>query len=163
MAWRFRRGTRDDLPRVYELIDQRIRWMDEVGICQWNVTDYWGCYPPAHYQRAVDMGCLHVLCDEDGCIAALAVLWEEDPRWPEDGAAAYYVHHLTSGLDVHGAGEKLLNCCYALAQQTGKDYLRLDCAVDNPVLNTYYQRQGYQPAGHCVDGLYEGVLRQKRT
>lgn len=163
MTWHFQQGTRADLPRVYELIDQRIRWMDAKGIRQWNVTDYWGCYPPAHYERAVDMRCLHVLRRGNGPIAAVAVLWEEDERWHGDAAPAYYVHHLTTALDAPGVGEIMLAECYELARRRGKMFLRLDCAVDNPVLNAYYERQGFAPAGSCVDGLYEGVLRQKRT
>ena len=163
MTYHFQRGIRADLPRVYELIDQRIHWMDEKGIRQWNVTDYWGCYPPAHYERAVDMGCLYVLRQAGGVIVAVAVLWEEDERWHGDSATAYYVHHLTTALGERGAGEIMLAECYALARRQGKEFLRLDCAVDNPVLNAYYQRQGFEPAGQCVDGLYKGVLRQKGT
>jgi hypothetical protein len=42
-----------------------------------------------------------------------------------------------------------------------KAFLRLDSAIDNPALTRYYEALGYLPAGHCVDGLYEGILRQK--
>lgn len=162
-AYRFGPASSADLPRVYQLIDARIRWMDEKGIRQWNVTDYWGCYPPAHYQRAVDMGCMHLLRRENGEIVCMAVLWEEDPRWPEDGVPAYYVHHLVTALDAPGAGRAILRHCEAYAARQGKHYLRLDCAVDSPVLNTYYGSQGYEPAGECADGLYTGILRQKRV
>lgn len=161
--YRFARGGLDDLPDMYALIDARIRWMDETGIRQWNVTDYWGCYPPEHYEKAARAGCVYTLRDARGALAAAAVLWEEDPRWPGDNPPAYYVHHLASALGAKGAGEALLDCCYRLAQENGKAYLRLDCAQDSPALNAYYQRQGFESAGFCVDGLYSGILRQKKT
>ena len=49
-----------------------------------------------------------------------------------------------------------------MAVSEGKEYLRLDCAVDNPVLNEYYESMGYETAGHCQDGPYYGVRREKR-
>lgn len=162
-AWAFGPASPADLPRVFELIDSRIRWMDEKGIRQWNVTDYWGCYPPEHYRRAVDMGCMHLLRRPDGEIVCMAVLWHEDPRWPTDGVPAFYVHHLVTALDAPGVGREMLRRCEGYAAAMGKRFLRLDCAVDSPVLNAYYKQQGYAPAGQCVDGLYAGVLRQKRV
>ena len=41
MHYELKRGTLSDLPQVYKIIDDRIHWMDAVGIRQWNVTDYW--------------------------------------------------------------------------------------------------------------------------
>ena len=39
----FRRAEEHEVDEVFELIMARVRWMDEVGIRQWNVTDYAGC------------------------------------------------------------------------------------------------------------------------
>ena len=44
----------------------------------------------------------------------------------------------------------------------GKRYLRLDSAVGNQTLEEYYTSRGYVEAGQCVDGLYRGILRQKK-
>ena len=44
----------------------------------------------------------------------------------------------------------------------GKQYLRLDSAVGNKTLEDYYESRGYRTVGTCVDGLYEGILRQKK-
>ena len=40
--------------------------------------------------------------------------------------------------------------------------MRLDSAVGNKTLETYYTSRGYVEAGRCKDGLYEGILRQKK-
>ena len=49
---------------------------------------------------------------------------------------------------------------YTKAQ--GKAYMRLDSAIGNETLERYYVSRGYTEAGRCVDGLYKGILRQKK-
>lgn len=51
MDYEFKPGELTDLPQVYDIIDERIHWMDQVGIKQWNVTDYWDCYPESYYKK----------------------------------------------------------------------------------------------------------------
>jgi hypothetical protein len=40
--------------------------------------------------------------------------------------------------------------------------MRLDSAVGNKNLERFYASRGYVEAGTCKDGLYEGILRQKK-
>ena len=146
---------------VYQIIDARIHWMDRVGILQWNTTDYWGVYPKEHYLRLARQGDLFVLVGEDRVLGVGALL-REDPRW-EDGfeISAYYLHHFATVLDKKGIGQKMLSLLEQYTRKTGKERLRLDCAVDNDFLNRYYEEKGYSLCGCCVDGLYEGNLREK--
>ncbi len=163
MDYTFEPARTSDLERVYELIDQRIRWMDEVGIRQWNVTDYWGVYPKEHYMACLERGELYVMRRKrDGLPVGVAVLYESDPRWEDAPAAnACYLHHFATDLTEKGIGTKMLNAMETLAARKGKSFLRLDCSIDNPKLNDYYQRAGYEPAGHCIDGVYHGTRREK--
>ena len=158
----FRAAERDEVPAVFDLIMARVRWMDKVGIRQWNVTDYAGCYPPAHYEAARERGDLFVLTDEEG-IAACAVLLQEDERWPEalQAEPAFYLHHLASRIGAKGAGRRFLQMAEEYALTQGKTRFRLDSADDNTFLAEYYTAQGYVPVGTCVDGLYTGILREK--
>lgn len=160
----FARGTLADLPQVYTIIDERIRWMDEVGIEQWNVTDYWDCYPKSYYEKAVHDGNLYVLKEAGGDrITGVAVLYESDERWAkQQGPAAYYVHHLATRIGEKGAGKEMLAFCEKQAAADRKEYLRLDCAIDNPKINAYYDKLRYDYAGTCVDGKYAGNLREKK-
>ena len=41
----FRQIKKEELSEMFSLILQRIEWMDEVGIEQWNCTDYANVYP----------------------------------------------------------------------------------------------------------------------
>ena len=161
---------------IFALIDARIRWMDEMGIEQWNKSDYWKCYPRSYYFDAIGERKLYVVkeadCDrscgeegreEDGrCgrIAAAVVLRDADGRWPDDGRALY-VHNLVTALDAGGAGAALLRFCERLAAERGKEFLRLDCAASNRRLNDYYEEQGYTLRGNVSDGAYAGNLREK--
>lgn len=160
--YRFAQGTLADLPRFYQLISARIAWMDQMGIRQWNTTDYWSVYPESHYEALTERGEFYILRRaQDGLLVAGAALYEQDPRWPDCTPPAFYVHHLTTDRAAAGAGRELLRRCEDLARRRGKVCLRLDCAVDNAPLNRYYEEQGYLFAGTCIDGAYSGNLRQK--
>ena len=136
--------------------------MDEVGIHQWNDTDYDGVYPPAYYEECYEKGELYGLFSADGEMLAASALKERDSRWKEDGESAYYVHHLASRIGARGAGALCLSFIEEHARKVGKAYVRLDSAVDNAVLTAYYEARGYLPVGRCVDGAYEGILREKK-
>lgn len=150
------------LEAVYGLIDQRIRWMDEKGIAQWNVMDYWGAYPREHYAELMRRGELYVLKRPDRRIVSAAALYEEDERWVDAAELpAFYVHHFTSDVHQKGAGRAMLRKIEALARERGKACIRLDCSDDNARLNRYYEDVGYLPAGFCTDGPYRGIRREK--
>ena len=160
----FRRAEEHEVDEVFELIMARVRWMDEVGIRQWNVTDYAGCYPLAHYEAARQRGDLFVMTDEEGAILACAVLRQDDERWPQamqEAHPAFYLHHLATRVGAKGAGRMFLQLAEEHAMNQGKTRFRLDSADDNAFLADYYTKQGYVPVGTCVDGLYSGILREK--
>ena len=93
-------------------------------------------------------------------IAGAAVLLEDDDQW-DDTPPAYYVHNLVGSLDSRGAGGAILDFVEQMAVRHHKKYVRLDCSIDNPELNTYYEKRGYHLAGQCQEGPYIGNRRQK--
>ena len=147
---------------MFSLIEARIRWMDEVGIEQWNKTHYTEVYPLEYYEGYRKRGGVFVLIDMyDGALAAAAVIKTQDERWPENDVKAYYLHNFASDIRKKGAGSVFLERMETYAKLNGMDYMRLDSAVGNEPLKYYYAVRGYTPCGTCVDGLYEGILRQK--
>ena len=161
-ATAFRPLLRCEVADMRALILSRVAWMEEVGIHQWNDTDYDGVYPPAYYEECFERGELFGLFSAEGEMLAVAALKESDARWEADGARAYYVHHLASRIGARGAGSACLFAIEAHARKTGKTHVRLDSAVDNPTLTAYYTSRGYTPVGCCIDGAYEGILREKK-
>ena len=161
MEFVLRPALAQDMEAIYAILDGRIRWMDRVGIRQWNTTDYWGCYPQSHYIRLAQTGELMVFL-ENGILTGVGALLREDPRW-EDGreVSAYYLHHFATALTHPGAGSRMLKALEDYTRTQGMQRLRLDCAVDNDFLNRYYESRGYPMCGSCIDGAYEGNLREK--
>lgn len=146
---------------IYALYEQRVQWMDSIGLQQWNATDYLNVYPLTYYQDLQRSGSLYMLRQNKQMIGALALL-KKDTYWPDcDTASAYYIHHLVSDRNCKGAGKFMLEQAEKIAVNNGKRFLRLDCAIDNTALNQYYQKLGYIHVGICQDGPYIGNRLEK--
>lgn len=158
----FRPAEVHEVQAVFDLIMRRVAWMDTVGIRQWNTTKYGERYPLSYYEEKRQMGELFLLEDtEAGEILAVGALFHEDERWPEK-ANARYLHHLASQVGKKGMGSIFLSEAEIYIAKEGAEYMRLDSAVGNAVLEQYYTARGYTEAGYCEDGLYRGILRQKK-
>lgn len=163
MKYVFRLARETEIPAIFELYVRRVQWMDEVGIHQWNETDYLSAYPEAYYREELQNGNLFVLEDEAGTLCGAVVLLQDDERWEEEPEQrALYVHNLVTDRKQAGAGKAILRETENLAQERGLQAVRLDCAVENRALNAWYEGQGYFPAGFCTDGPYHGQRREKR-
>jgi GNAT superfamily N-acetyltransferase len=167
MEYLFEKAGMESMESVYALIDQRIEWMDEIGIRQWNVTGYWEVYPKNYYIRRMEEGSLYVLKKkENSKVVSAAVLLQEDARWeadPDKNLPAYYVHHFAADLKEKGVGKIMLEQIEQQARRDGKIFVRLDCDVSNRKLNDYYEQKGYVYKGECVDGCYFGKRREKKV
>ena len=156
----FRSAKVEEVRSVYSLVVKHVHWMDDVGIRQWNVTNYLEAYPLEYYEEQQAAGRLYVLANRE--IVGAVVLLEADERWNDRADdSAYYVHNLATDPDVKGAGREILKAIEQLAVEQEKRYIRLDCATDNTFLNSYYSSMGYQFAGTCEEGLYKGNRREK--
>lgn len=163
MEYRLEKATPNDVASVFSLVEARIHWMDVMGIKQWNTTGYLEVYPLDYYVEQQEQGNLYVLYTKDNDIVSAVVLLNDDDRWNDRAeTSAFYVHNLVSDVAKHGAGSILLQEVEKIAKQYGKEYIRLDCAVNNTFLNRYYEKRGYMLAGSCIDGMYVGNRREKK-
>jgi hypothetical protein len=159
----FREIKKEEIPDMFELILERMRWMDEKGIRQWNVTKYDEVYPMGYYEEKRIRGEVFVLVEEiTNQIVAAGVLRNEDERWQEK-ANAFYLHNFATKIGEAGVGKIYIAHAERYTKEQGKAYLRLDSAIDNEKLTKYYEEQGYLPVGTCIDGMYEGILREKKV
>ena len=162
----FRKIRKEEVPAMFSIILSRMKWMDEVGINQWNKTYYDEVYPLEYYEEHRKAGETFVLEQvSTGEIVAAAVLKGEDDRWEHIPSykekSAFYLHNFCSRTDKKGAGAVFLDFAEEYAKICEKDVFRLDSADDNFVLERYYSDRGYVPCGYCIDGLYKGILREK--
>lgn len=161
-AYCFRQAKESEIQAIFDLIMGRVAWMDTVGIHQWNATKYDERYPLHYYEQRRKQEELFVLEERaSGQIVTVGALFHEDERWP-DPASAFYLHHLASRVDKKGTASIFLQLAEEYTAGCGKQYLRLDSAVGNKTLEAYYTSRGYVEAGRCTDGMYEGILRQKK-
>ena len=165
-GYAFRKIRKEEIPVMFSIILSRMKWMDEVGIDQWNNTFYDEVYPVSYYEEHRSAGEVFVLEEiSTGEIVSAAVLKNEDDRWEHIGdystKSAFYLHNFCSRIDKKGTGKIFLDFAEEYARICGKDVFRLDSADENKVLEAYYESRGYIPRGVCIDGLYKGILREK--
>lgn len=156
----FRQAKSWEIQAVFDLIMERVAWMDRVGIHQWNDTKYDERYPLSYYEQKAKNGELFVL-EDGGEFLCVGALFREDARWPES-AKALYLHHFAASVDRKGIGSLFLQEAEKYAKGQGMEYMRLDSAIGNQNLEKYYTSRGYTECGRCEDGLYKGILRQKK-
>lgn len=162
MKYSLKKAITTDAEAVYSLVEKRIHWMNQKGIRQWNVTGYLEAYPIDYYREQQQQGNLYVLQDQKEKIVGAVVLLEADDRWLDrSDSSAFYIHNLVTDSEVHGAGSIMIQEAEKMAVQSGKRFMRLDCAVDNTFLNKYYKDRGFMLAGSCQEGLYIGNRREK--
>lgn len=163
MEYIFEPAKKCEIPDIFRLYAERVKWMDMKALRQWNTTDYLSRYPIEYYFEQCEAGRLFVMraAMSDEIVGAVVLLYS-DSRWRgHDDVPAYYVHNLVTAPDAVGAGRYMLNEVEKMAIAHGKHFVRLDCAIDNPVLNDYYGSLGYEISRQCEDGPYIGNLRQK--
>lgn len=148
----FRQIKKEEIPQMFSIIKERMKWMDENGIRQWNVTFYDTVYPESYYEDFRQKGMVYVLEDgSTGKIVCAAVLKDEDDRWVSPKGSALYLHNFASKVGTKGFGEMFLKCAETLARQKGADYFRLDSPSGSTNLSRYYEQKGYEAVGKCVD------------
>lgn len=157
----FRTAELSEVESVFRLYENRIHWMNQQGIRQWNMTGYLEAYPIDYYIKQQNLGNLYVLTESNGIVGAV-VLLQEDSRWPDSEALpALYIHNLVTDSGIKGAGKRILRESEKMAFSEGKRAIRLDCAVDNAFLNNYYEFLEYKIVGACQEGTYIGNRREK--
>lgn len=158
----FQKASNEDVDEILMLIQNRIKWMDENNISQWNKTDYLKAYPKSYFEELVSKGELYVVKyrDLNKVIGAVALL-EQDKRW-KDSSQSYYIHNLVTDIGVPGIGETIINFCEAIAIKHGKNKIRLDCQNSNHKLNEYYSRLGFEYVEMVQEGNYTGIKREKK-
>ncbi len=139
----------DDLDNVVSIVRSAARHLDEQGILQWD-----NVYPDrAILQGDIDRRNLFVL-EEDGSLAALIALDEQQPPEYAGAAWAYYgkvmvVHRLAIAPEHQGKkyASRMMDFAERKAATHGYDAIRLDAFTQNPAALALYQRRGYRKAG----------------
>ena len=159
----FRALLETEAPQMFQMVQDRIAWMNQRGIRGWNTTEYQERYPLSYYAaRARRQEAFGLVRRTDGRIVCAGVLLREDPRWAGSTSSAAYLHNFVADTAERGAGAIFLAQAEEWARAQGIRFLRLDCVEENTAINAYYEAKGFYPAGKCSDGPYHGILREKK-
>ena len=148
----FEKAKLEDIPFIFQLILDRMKWMDKKGIKAWNVMEYDKVYPMSYYESMCKKNCLYALKMQNEIIAA-AVLKEDDERW-KDTVPAFYIHNFVTKVNSNNYGIVFLQKAEAFGRLNNKMYLRLDSALGNKSLERFYTNFGFKEVGSCQDGPY---------
>lgn len=161
--YKFRKALDNDLNSIFQLYKDRINWMDQLNLNQWNKTNYLDVYDINYFNTQINALNLYVIENiTNNSIVGALVLLNEDDRWKNnESLKSYYIHNLVTSPNIKGIGNFILNEVEVLAVNNDIEALRLDCAEDNYFLNQYYESKGYIAVGKCKDGLYYGIKREK--
>ena len=161
MSYQFMPASESDAPQVLALIRDRIQWMRETGLRQWDAVDYWGFFPESYFFQAIADQRLYVVEETGGGrVVCAGVLSFQDPDWT-DGVPAVYLHNFAGARDAPGAGGFFLERGEDYTRAHGRTRFRLDCMESNKKLNQYYERRGFRAVGRVEKRGYVGVQREK--
>ncbi len=96
-------------------------------------------------------------------VATVTLQWEDVPYWGERPPDAGYVHRLAVRPPFHrqGWGRRLVDWTEATTRRRGRDWLRLDCATENPRIRRYYAELGFREVGATTVGRLALTLLEK--
>jgi len=155
----FRNAVEQDVLTAVEIIRARCIWMKENGINQWN-DEYLKYYNEKYFSQKAVNGELYIAEYREKPIG-IFVLLEKDKRWDDD-VPAYYLHNFAVLPQAKGAGEMIIQYCEKRCRADKKERLRLDCGINNKILNNYYESKGFLSAGICDESpYYIGIKREK--
>ena len=154
-----RRAEPEDLDDVVAILSEAARWLLSRGIRQWPDP-----FPAGRVSALLERGEFYVGRVEGEVVATLALLWSDPEFWGDQPPVARYVHALAvrRAYAGRGLGTSLLDWAEAETAASGREYLRLDCMSDNPVMRAYYEGQGFEPQGEADLGDFRATLFQRR-
>jgi GNAT superfamily N-acetyltransferase len=153
-------------PRDFEsyvnLLEEVAEWLDSRGLGQLprgiyrEFADY--------YAASIDSGEVYLGLIGADLVGSFRLVHEDGVVWPDANDDALYLENLVvrrawSGRSV---GRQFLHWAEQQVLRSNKEYIRLDCFANNPVLRKYYEGAHYEPSGE-VDARYPfGALRLQR-
>ena len=131
---------------IVALRNRLAEWLQGRGIDQWRP----GEFSPDDVAAEIRDGQWWVVAADDDprrVLASVQVIWADPRVWGEQDEPAGYVHGVAvdRSLAGTGTGPALIRHAERVTAASGREVVRLDCDVTNPVLARFYQGLGYRP------------------
>jgi len=133
--------TQEDLELVYKLFDEAIKYQKRNNYPNWEGDDKSILQQDLHnklqYKIVINklVACIFSICFSD------KIIWRDN-----DKNDAIYIHRIAVNPDFKGQKQfqKILNWVINYAQETRRDFIRMDTWADNPTIIGYYKSFGFQ-------------------
>lgn len=160
MEYSFRKATSDDLPQIWEILQNAIARRKEDGSEQWQDG-----YPnPEVIRKDIEARAAFVMVREDIIVGYCAILINDEPayesiqgKWLTDGD--FVVFHRVAISEDHlgkGLSGKMLNFIEDLAGKNNINSVRADTNFDNAAMLTVLRKAGYH---YCGEVFFRGSPR----
>jgi ribosomal protein S18 acetylase RimI-like enzyme len=93
-------------------------------------------------------------------IGTFSLQWNDEKSWGEQPPNSGYLHGLAISDDYRGKGlgAHIINIAKDIATTEDKDFLRLDCSVNDEPLCAYYESLGFYRVGINANSGYNGYI-----
>lgn len=146
-----RKAKKEDLERIWEIIQQAIALRKEQGSSQWQDG-----YPNEAVLIAdMDKGYGHVVEFEGVIVGYVAVIFDGEPayntidgKWLSNGSYVV-IHRLASAQDPHikGVGTAIMKAVEEIALKNGMYSIKVDTNYDNVGMLHVFEKLGYLYCG----------------
>jgi ribosomal protein S18 acetylase RimI-like enzyme len=152
----------EDMDCIVTILQAAAAWLESKGIEQWQWPNQ---FSRVRIANEVQNGQFWVARCHNEVIGTFKLQDTDPVFWPEDGVAALYLHSLAIDRRFAGCGlgRELLRRAEFMAAARNKEFLRLDCMAENPILCEYYRHAGFEPCGHVQGQGWSSEKFQKRV
>ncbi len=156
-----RKATIADLDKIYEIVREAVKRMNETGNYQWN--DEYPLY--SDFQKDINEGTLYVSACDDEILGIICLTYEEDDHydnidWRLD-KKAINIHRLVVNTKHRGKGisKSLFEHAEKVAIETKTYYIKGDTHYINDLVNALFIKFKYTYVGDMkikhVDGYFK--------
>lgn len=155
----------EELPEVLDFFKAAAKKIAKKNVDHWQ---YWKNPPPekvSWVEKGIANNEFFFIEDHaENRIGMVRILEEDQLYWREQDDKAKYVHSLVVSEKYNGQrmGENILEQIENVARENNYDFLRLDCAANNPKLCSYYEKQGFAKVGEQILSQLTYNLYQKK-
>lgn len=161
MTLTFRQANVNEVPRIWEILQQAIARRKADGSNQWQDG-----YPnPEVIKNDIEKGVGFVLVKENEIVGYTAVLINDEPeyakiegKWLTDGD--FVVFHRVAIADSHlgkGLAKEIFKQIENYAQEKGIPSVKADTNFDNPAMINIFEKMGYK---YCGEVYFRGSPRK---
>lgn len=152
MKFTIRPATEEDAVIVSSILIEAAQWLTSVGMSMWRIEEV------TLKEARKEIGDFLIAEDFTKAVAGVAKMQTEDAEfWPDvPRGESVFLHRLAVRRAFAGRGvsKELLDFVVRRAGLLGKQFVRLDCAVDRPKLRAVYENYGFRHHSNRVVGPF---------